>query len=216
MANEIITATRGTGISAVMNQALSPFRLLSPERPVREALDFLETDETGEMICLDDNADWPASRAKAIELKGKLFPIAEINAAIKALEPVVTVKSPLVEYEALAARMLDVIGINGGDGTDAYLEALVWQLTEIEEADGTIGWIPLAAFARVVKRVWADPEAWSHFGGTKRPPIPEVIQQAKEGRTVLIRKLSHAKLLASIHKRLDLVVEAVKGYEEDW
>ncbi|WP_161855589.1 hypothetical protein [Bradyrhizobium sp. CCBAU 051011] len=171
MANSVVTPIGGslvmqtrTGVAAIMNTALAPFILqeqwCGPIWAARDAASFVAVDKDGDLIALGDNIDWIASRARAVEIQQKLPPLADIAAAYKTVDQTLRVKPASGEYQLLASKMLDVLGIKGGDDTDAYVEALAWTLAEVWRANGdpsgTPGWIPIPAFAKAVQHIWRD------------------------------------------------------------
>jgi hypothetical protein len=114
--------------------------------------------------------------------------------------------------------MLDVLGIKGGDDTDAYIEALAWSLAEVwpegwESHD--MHWIPVPALAAAIKQIWKEPDFWNHFGGTRRPPIPEVIERCKDYRRNLVGVERNIWKLGCIWKRLDQIIDTVNEYDKD-
>jgi hypothetical protein len=137
MASNIITQTSGslvtptrTDVATLMDTALAPFNLRDrwseAIEAARKATPFVAVDDDDELVALGDNVDWPSSRARAVEIQQKLPPLTEITAACKAVDKTLRVKPVPEEYQILASKMLDVLGIRGGDDTDAYTEALAW------------------------------------------------------------------------------------------
>jgi hypothetical protein len=150
-----------------------------------------------------------------------LPPLAEIEAAHKAVEHTLRVKPQPADYQLLGAKMLDALGIKGGDDTDAYVEALAWTLADVWpanwESSGTPRWIPIPALAKAVKRIWQDRDSWEHFGGTKRPPIPDILEHCKDYRRDLVYVRNAVGLLGDTQKRLGRIIETVNAYdEEEW
>ncbi len=115
--------------------------------------------------------------------------------------------------------MLDVLGIRGDDGVDAYLEMLAYTLSDVwrETSDprDTPQWIPMSAFAKAIKAILADRASWNHFGGTKRPPIPDILARAKEGRSDLMSIRRSVETMVATRERLVRILDTVNGYEED-
>ena len=182
--------------------------------------DFVATDIDGELVALGDDVDWPASRSRAVAILDKLPPLAEITATQRALDQAITVKPLSGEYQIFASRiMLDVLGIRGDDGVDAYLEMLAYSLSDVwcETCDprGTPHWIPMSAFAKAIKAILADRASWNHFGGTKRPPIPDILARAKEGRSDLMSILRDVETMVETRERLIRIIDTVNSYEEN-
>jgi hypothetical protein len=223
MANDIITPTGGSlDVATLMNTALAPFSLQErwngPIWAAREAATFVTVDKDGDLVALSDDTDWKASRDRAHEIQNKLPPLTEIEAAFKAVDKTLRVKPASGEYQLLASKMLDVIGIKGGDDTDAYVEAMAWTLADVwPDYPGVPGWIPIPAFAKAIKRTWADRDSWDHFGGTKRPPIPDIVEHCKDYRRDLAMVRDEIALLGRTQKRLGTIIRVVNEYEtEEW
>jgi hypothetical protein len=230
MMTDIIAPTRGspaapqirTDFAAIMDTALAPFTFSDQwcrSDAAREAAKFIDTDKDGELVALRDDADWMASRTRAVEIQRQLPPPAEIEAARKAVDQAVNIKPASGEYQLLTSKMLDVLGIKGGDNTDAYVEAMAWTLVEAwpnnADRDDTPKWIPFPAFAKAVKRVLADRDAWNHFGGTKRPPIPDIVEYCRDYRRELVWLRDSITALAYTQRQLGLIIQTVNSYEED-
>jgi hypothetical protein len=220
MANDIITPTR-TDVATLMNSALAPFNLqeqwCGPIWAARDAASFIAVDKDGELVALGDQVDWIESRARALEIQQKLPPLAEIEAAHKAVDQTLRVKPTPEEYQLLGAKMLDVLGIRGGDDTDAYTEALGWTLAEVWPTTWERGpaWIPIPALAKAIKRIWQDRDSWDHFGGTKRPPIPDIVESCRDYRSELVGVLGQIDMLGRTQKRLGRIIRTVNDYEAD-
>lgn len=227
MANDIIPPT-GAGsldVATLMNSALAAFSLQEqwsgPIWAARDAAPFVAVDKDGELVALGDNVDWGTSRDRALEIQNKLPPLAEIAAAYKAVDQTLRVKPISEEYQLLTSKMLDVLGIKGGDDTDAYTEALAWNLAEVWpeawERGDVPRWIPIPALAKAIKRVWNDRDSWDHFGGTKRPPIPDIVEHCKDYRRDLVNVRDSIDMLGRTQKRLGRIIRTVNSYEaEEW
>jgi hypothetical protein len=224
MANDIITPTgRSLDVATLMNTALAPFTLrdqwCSAIQEARRAKDFVTVGADGELVALSDDADWIASRTRAIEIRQKLPPHAEIVAAYRAANHALRVKPSSGEYQLLTSKMLDVLGIKGGDDTDAYVEAMAWTLADVwrgnRDPSDAPEWIPIPAFAKAIKRTWGDRAAWNHFG---RPPaIPSIIEHCKDYRRDLVYARDNIDMLARTSHRLDTIISTVNAYEtEKW
>ncbi|MFH0295671.1 hypothetical protein AAFX91_00305 [Bradyrhizobium sp. 31Argb] len=223
-AGSLVKQTR-TDVATLMNSALAPFILqeqwCSSIQAARDAAPFLAGDKDGELVALSDNADWRASRNRALEIQESLPPPAEIEAAYQAVDQTLRVKPVSGEYQLLASKMLDVLGIKGGDDTDAYVEALAWTLSDVWRAKGdsadTPHWIPIPALAKAVDRVWQYRDSWYHFGGTKRPPLPDIVDHCKEYRRDLVNVRDGIDMLGRTRKRLSQIIRTVNAYEtEEW
>jgi hypothetical protein len=229
MANDITTPPGGPlklpDVATLMNTALAPFTLrdqwCGSIQAARDAATFLAVGKDGGLIALSDDADWIASRARAVEIRQKLPPHAELLAAYNAVDQTLRVKPASAEYQLLASKMLDVLGIKGGDDTEAYVEAMAWTLSDVWRANGdpsdTPGWIPIPAFAKAIKRIWQDRDSWDHFGGTKRPPIPDIVEHCKDYRRDLVDVRNSIDMIGRTRKRLGQIIETVNAYEtEEW
>jgi hypothetical protein len=233
MASNIITQTSGslvtptrTDVATLMDTALAPFNLRDrwseAIEAARKATPFVAVDDDDELVALGDNVDWPSSRARAVEIQQKLPPLTEITAACKAVDKTLRVKPVPEEYQILASKMLDVLGIRGGDDTDAYTEALAWTLADVWPSSsrdceyGLPKWIPIPALAKAIKRVLEDRDSWEHFGGTKRPPIPDIVDRCKDYRHDLACVLAQLEMLGRTQERLGQIIQTVDQYEADW
>jgi hypothetical protein len=211
-----------TDVATLMNSALAPFNLQEqwsgPIWAAEDAAPFVAVDKEGELVALSDDADWKASRDRALEIQKNLPPPAEIEAAYNAVDQAIRIKPRSEEYQLLGSKMLDVLGIKGGDDTDAYVEALAWSLADVWPGKGDPGdtplWIPIPALAKAVKRVWADHASWDHFGGTKRPPIPHIVERCGDYRRDLVSVRWQIDMLGRTQKRLGRIIQSVNGYEE--
>jgi hypothetical protein len=218
----LVTPTR-TDVATLMDAALAPFTVrdqwCGPIRAAMEAAPFVAVDRDGELVALANNVDWIASRARALEIQNQLPPLAEIAAVYKAVDQTLRVKPASGEYQLIASKMLDVLGIRGGDDTDAYVEAMSWTLQEAWPAAWERGdmpnWIPIPALAKAVKRTWADRNSWDHFGGTKRPPIPDIVEHCKDYRRDLAGVRDQIDMLGRTQKRLGQIIRTVNDYEAD-
>jgi len=232
MASNIITQTSGslvtptrTDVATLMDTALAPFNLRDrwseAIEAARKATPFVAVDDDDELVALGDNVDWPSSRARAVEIQQKLPPLTEITAACKAVDKTLRVKPVPEEYQILASKMLDVLGIRGGDDTDAYTEALAWTLADVWPSSsrdceyGLPKWIPIPALAKAIKRVLEDRDSWEHFGGTKRPPIPDIVDRCKDYRHDLACVLAQLEMLGRTQERLGQIIQTVDQYEAD-
>jgi hypothetical protein len=233
MKNEIINTTRGSvgmaapgapDVAAIMNSALAPFKFFeqwSRSGALEAAAKFTAVDEYGDLVALGYDVDWIASRARAVEIQNQLPPLAEIAAAHKSVDQAIRVEPASGEYQLLASKMLDVLGIKGGDDTDAYVEALAMMLADVDpdinDWPDTPRWVPIPAFAKAVKRIWSDRDAWEHFGGTKRPPIPDIVERCRDYRRDLFRVRDRIELLSHTQQQLGQIIERVDSYEaDDW
>ena len=207
-----------------MNAALAPFALRdswwAPLWAARDAATFVALGDDDELVALGDDVDWIASRDRALEIQNELPPLAEIEAAYKQVDQHLRVKPAPEEYRLFASKMLlDVLGIRGGDDLDSYLECLAWTMADVWpenwERSSTPGWIPIPAFAKAIKRVWEDRESWEHFGGTKRPPIPDIVERCKDYRRDLVSWRADINLIGTTQKRLGQIIETVSEYESD-
>jgi len=223
MGNEIITPA-GTDAATIMTRALAPYSLR--ERwceyftAAYDAMEFVRIDRDGELVALGDDVDWPVSKAMAVAILSKLPSIAEIAANRKALDQAVTVKPPSADYQLLASKMLlGVLGIKGENSVDSYLEMLALTMEDVwlEKSDprGTPRWIPVPAFAKAIRATLADRASWETYGGTRRPPIPDILGRCKEGRSKLMSIWREVEMLAETRERLETIVRVVSGYEED-
>ena len=229
MASDIITPTGGPpkrhDVATLWDAALTSFTLRDQWSTsiwaARDAASFVAVDKDGDLVALSDDADWIASRARAVEIQQQLPPLAEIAAAYKTVDQTLRVKPASGEYQLLASKMLDVLGIKGGDDTDAYIEAMAWTLAEVWPAAWERGdvpkWTPIPALAKAIKRVWEDRESWDHFGGTRRPPIPDIIEHCEYYRRDLVHVRDSIDMLGRTQKRLSRIIETVNEYEtEEW
>jgi hypothetical protein len=208
-----------------VNTALALFNLqkrwFGAIEAAREAAKFVAVDQHDELAALGDDVDWIASRARAVEIQKQLPPLTEIEAAYKAVDQTLRVRPQPIDYQLLASKMLDVIGIRGGDDADAYVEAMAWSLGDVYRANwedsDTPDWIPVPAFALAVKRTLEDRDAWDHYGGTKRPPIPGIVDRCRDYRSDLVNMRHSIAMLDRTQKRLGWIIETVNNYEtEEW
>lgn len=229
MANDISAPIGGslatkirTDVATLLNTALAPFSLQErwsrSIRTAREAVKFVALDQNGELVALRDDADWTASRAHAMEIQQKLPPLAKIAEAYKAVDQTIRVKPASEEYQLLTTKMLDVLGIRGGDDVDAYVEAVAWTLADVWPATwepiDVPTWVPIPAFAKAIKGIWEDRSAWTNFG--KPPPLPDIIERCTGHRRDLVQVRDNIDMLGRTRKRLSQIIQAVKEYEEDY
>lgn len=92
-------------------------------------------------------------------------------------------------------------------------------LVDVWRANGdpsdTPRWIPIPAFAKAIKRTWADRTAWNHFG---RPPaILDIVEHCKDYRRELVGVWASFDMLGRARHRLSRIIQTVNEYEtEDW
>jgi hypothetical protein len=217
MANDIVTPTSGSlDVATIMNTALAPFTIRdqwgSAIEAAWKARDSVAVDKDGDLVALGDAVDWHASRARAVEIQKQLPPHAEIVAAYKAVDRSLRVKPAPEDYQLLTMKMLDVLGLRGGDDLDAYAEAMAWSLAEAwSDHHDQPHWIPIPALAKAIKRTWEDRESWNHFGGTRRPPIPDIVDRCKDYRQDLAIARNSLNMLGRTSKRLEQIIRCVNG-----
>ena len=96
-----------------------------------------------------------------------------------ALDSAYTTSSPIRVPQFFRRTLVDVWRANG-DPSD------------------TPRWIPIPAFAKAIKRTWADRTAWNHFG---RPPaIPDIVEHERTG--ILARSGKPEDLAAALTRLL--------------
>jgi hypothetical protein len=90
----------------------------------------------------------------------------------------------------------------------------VWR-ANVGDPSVTPRWIPIPAFAKAIKRTWADRTAWNHFG---RPPaIPDIVEHCKDYRRELVGVWASFDMLGRARHRLSRIIQTVNEYEtEDW
>ena len=91
---------------------------------------------------------------------------------------------------------------------------MAWTLADVwPDYSDAPGWIPIPAFAKAIKRTWADRAAWNHFG---RPPaIPDIVGHCKDYRRDLVNLRDSIDMLGRTQKRLGQIIQTVNSYEED-
>lgn len=224
MSDLITTPPTGRNTATVMQAALAPFKLkeqwCSQIQAAERAAEFVAYDKDGSLVALSDDADWKASRARAVEIQAQLPPLSEIEAAYAAVDRSIRVKPAPQDYEFMLAMMLDVFGIRAGDGLDAYAEILALELAEVHPGDWERGvplWIPIAALAKAIRRMWRDRAAWNHYG--RQMPFPDLLDLCVDARRDLVGVRDKVVLLGRTQHRLGRIIEVVNASEaedDDW